>query len=134
MKHSSSAEAFFAFMVESLIAKRKCLLAKDKEATPRDILTLLLEAQDPQTGAGLCDTEVKANMLHGSGKRAFIAGFVDGLEAPLTLFAWNTRLYSKTQGAFSQKKAWESATCYIREGFEAQRNDLRQCRERISQR
>ncbi len=60
---SRSAEAFFASIVEALIARRKRLLAKDKASAPRDILTLLLEAQDPQTGAGLSDTEVKANIL-----------------------------------------------------------------------
>src|ERR1700731_3345096 len=60
---SRSAEAFFASVVEALIARRKRLLAKDKAGAPRDILTLLLEAQDPQTGAGLSDTEVKANIL-----------------------------------------------------------------------
>jgi cytochrome P450 len=58
-----SAEAFFASVVEALIARRKRLLAKVKARSPRDLLTFLLEAQDPQTGAGLSDTEVKANIL-----------------------------------------------------------------------
>jgi hypothetical protein len=39
---SRSAEAFFASVVEAL--RRKRLLAKDKAGAPRDILTLLLEA------------------------------------------------------------------------------------------
>jgi cytochrome P450 len=56
-----SAEKFFASVVDEIIARRKRILAKDK--APSDILTLLLEAQDPQTGAGLNDTEVKANIL-----------------------------------------------------------------------
>jgi hypothetical protein len=76
--------------------------------------------------------EQKLKSLRGA-RQAFAAGFVDGLEAPLTLFRWNTRLYSKMPRDFSQKRAWESATCYIREGFETQKNDLRRCRERISQ-
>ncbi|MCI0465578.1 MAG: cytochrome P450 [Beijerinckiaceae bacterium] len=58
-----SAEEFFATVVDSIIARRKRLLAKDKAAAPRDILTLLLEAQDPQTGSGLSGIEVKANIL-----------------------------------------------------------------------
>ncbi len=58
-----SAEEFFAAVVDSIIARRKRLLAKDKTKAPRDILTLLLEAQDPQTGSGLSDVEVKANIL-----------------------------------------------------------------------
>jgi hypothetical protein len=74
-----------------------------------------------------------SSSLPGSRKRAFVAGFIDGLEAPLTLFRWNTTLYSKTPNAFSEKKAWESATRYIREGFETQKNDSRWSRERIRQ-
>ncbi|MGH6835767.1 MAG: cytochrome P450 [Methylocella sp.] len=60
---SNSAQKFFASVVETLIARRKLLLTKDKAGAPRDILTLLLEAQDPETGAGLSDTEVRANIL-----------------------------------------------------------------------
>jgi cytochrome P450 len=56
-------EDFFIAIVESIIDRRKRLLAKDKEKAPRDLLTLLLEAQDPQTGAGLSDREVWANVL-----------------------------------------------------------------------
>lgn len=74
-----------------------------------------------------------SSSLHGSRKGAFIAGFVDGIEAPLTLFRWHTTLYLKTPAPFSEKKAWESATRYIREGFKTQQNDDRQPRERISQ-
>ena len=39
------------------------MLATDKAAAPRDILTLLLEAEDPQTGAGLSSAEVRANIV-----------------------------------------------------------------------
>jgi hypothetical protein len=73
-----------------------------------------------------------SNSLHGSRKGAFIAGFVDGIEAPITLFRWhNTTLYLKTPNQFSEKKAWESATRYLLIGFKTQQND-RQPR-RISQ-
>jgi len=58
-----SAEKFFGTVVESIIARRRRLIAKDKEKAPRDILTLLLEAQDPQTGTGLSENEVWANVL-----------------------------------------------------------------------
>jgi cytochrome P450 len=56
-------EDFFISIVESIIDRRKRLLANDLEKAPRDLLTLLLEAQDPQTGAGLSDREVWANVL-----------------------------------------------------------------------
>jgi cytochrome P450 len=58
-----SAEKFFGTVVESIIARRRRLIAKDKEKAPRDVLTLLLEAQDPQTGTGLSENEVWANVL-----------------------------------------------------------------------
>jgi cytochrome P450 len=60
---SRSAEASVVSVVDALFVRRKRLLDKDKAGAPRDILTLLLEAQDPQTGAGLSNTEVKANIL-----------------------------------------------------------------------
>jgi cytochrome P450 len=80
-----STENFFASVVETIIAKRKRILANDKEAAPRDILTLLLEAQDPQTGAGLSDTEVKANIL------TFIAA---GHETTANALTWSLFLLS----------------------------------------
>lgn len=58
-----SAEGFFASVIDTIIAKRKRLLTENKGAAPGDVLTLLLQAQDPQTGAGLSDAEVKANIL-----------------------------------------------------------------------
>lgn len=52
---------FFAEVVDELIARRRSLIAKD--AAPADLLTLLLKAQDPETGQGLTDLEVKANIV-----------------------------------------------------------------------
>ncbi len=83
-----STENFLASVVETIIAKRKHLLAKDKEAAPRDILTLLLEAQDPQTGAGLSDSEVKANIL------TFIAA---GHETTANALTWSLFLLSLSE-------------------------------------
>ena len=53
---------FFDEVVDELIAGRKALLARGA-AAPRDLLTLLLEATDPETGQGLSDLEVKANVV-----------------------------------------------------------------------
>ncbi|MCJ2033455.1 cytochrome P450 [Methylobacterium sp. J-068] len=52
---------FFAEIVDALIARRRDLIARD--AAPSDLLTLLLKAQDPETGQGLTDLEVKANIV-----------------------------------------------------------------------
>ena len=53
---------FFDEVVGELIEARKALLARGG-AAPRDLLTLLLEARDPETGEGLSDLEVRANVV-----------------------------------------------------------------------
>lgn len=60
---SGDALNFFEEVVDNIIARRRQLIAADKAAAPRDILTLLLEAEDPQTGAGLSTAEVRANIV-----------------------------------------------------------------------
>ena len=50
-------------MVSELIDARKALLASGEPA-PRDLLTLLLEAADPETGKGLSDIEVRREHRH----------------------------------------------------------------------
>ncbi len=53
---------FFAEVVDELIERRRALVASGAEA-PHDLLTLLLKAQDPETGRGLSDLEVRANIV-----------------------------------------------------------------------
>jgi cytochrome P450 len=60
---SGAALNFFEDVVDAIIERRKRLLAQKGAAAPRDILTLLLEAEDPQTGAGLSDAEIRANIV-----------------------------------------------------------------------
>ncbi len=48
--------------IENLVARRKALLAENDAAAPRDILTLLLKAEDPRTGTGLSSADVRANI------------------------------------------------------------------------
>lgn len=82
---SRAADAFFEEAVGAIIARRKRLLAKDKAKAPRDIMTLLLEAQDPETGAGLSDKEVQANIV------TFIAA---GHETTSNALGWSLFLLS----------------------------------------
>ncbi|MGJ3264980.1 MAG: cytochrome P450 [Salinarimonas sp.] len=53
---------FFARVVDALIGGRRALV-ESGEAVPRDLLTLLLEARDPETGEGLDDLDVRANIV-----------------------------------------------------------------------
>ncbi len=53
---------FFARAVDDIIGARKALLASGA-AAPHDILTLLLGARDPDTGEGLSEDDVRANIV-----------------------------------------------------------------------
>ena len=54
---------FFDAAIDAILAARRRQLAEDPAGAPRDLLTLLLEAQDPDTGHGLSEAEVRANVL-----------------------------------------------------------------------
>ncbi len=81
---SQSATRFFEAAVDAIIDKRKALLESDRPV-PDDILTLLLRARDPRTGAGLDDREVKANIV------TFIAA---GHETTANALTWSLFLLS----------------------------------------
>jgi cytochrome P450 len=81
-------ELYFGSMIETLIRKRKELLAADKASAPKDVLTLLLNAQDPETGAGLSDAQVNANIM------SFIAA---GHETTANALTWSIYLLSLSQ-------------------------------------
>jgi cytochrome P450 len=77
---------FFDAAVDRIIALRRQRLAQAPESVPRDILTLLLEAQDPETGAGMSEAEVRANVL------TFIAA---GQETTANALTWSLFLLSQ---------------------------------------
>ncbi len=54
---------FFEEAVESMIARRRAQMDRHPEKVPRDLLTLLLQATDPETGESLDEVEVKANIV-----------------------------------------------------------------------
>src|SRR5271166_6859508 len=53
---------FFNEAVDAIIESRKTLLDRGGEA-PRDLLTLLLAAKDPETGLGIPDADIRANIV-----------------------------------------------------------------------
>ena len=53
---------FFEEAVDTIIERRKTLLDSGAEA-PRDLLTLLLTVKDPETGDGLPDADIRANIV-----------------------------------------------------------------------
>jgi cytochrome P450 len=73
--------------VDEIIAARRRRLATDPQSAPRDILSLLLEAQDPETGRGITEQEVRANIV------TFIAA---GHETTTNAIAWTLYLLSRS--------------------------------------
>jgi cytochrome P450 len=86
---------FFGDVVSELISTRRALLESDEEA-PRDILTLLLEARDPETGAPLDDASVGANIV------AFIGA---GHETTANTLSWTLYLLSQSPEALTRLTA-----------------------------
>ena len=78
---------FFDNAVDTIIANRRKRLADNSARVERDILTLLLEAHDPETGRGLGEREVKANII------TFIAA---GHETTANALAWSLFLLSQS--------------------------------------
>lgn len=78
---------FFDSAVDRIIATRRRNLAANSAGVPRDILTLLLEAQDPETGRGMSEAEVRANII------TFIAA---GHETTSNSLAWSIFLLSQS--------------------------------------
>jgi cytochrome P450 len=86
---SRPAVRFFEEMVHDLIDDRRAMIARG-EAAPRDLLTLLLEASDPETGKGLSDVEVRANIV------TFIGA---GHETTANALSWSLYLLSQDERA-----------------------------------
>ncbi|MGA0595914.1 cytochrome P450 [Enterovirga sp. CN4-39] len=76
---------FFDEIVTELIEARKALLTSG-ESAPEDLLTLLLGATDPETGHGLKDMEVRANIV------TFIGA---GHETTANALSWSLYLLSQ---------------------------------------
>jgi cytochrome P450 len=78
---------FFDAAVDAIIATRRRNLHANPGGVPRDILTLLLEAQDPETGRGVSEAELRANIL------TFIAA---GQETTANALTWSLFLLSQS--------------------------------------
>jgi cytochrome P450 len=82
--------------VDTIIETRRRHIETDPASVPRDLLTLLLEAQDPETGAGMSEPEVRSNIL------TFIAA---GHETTANAIAWSLFLLSQSPDWYARVKA-----------------------------
>ena len=78
----------FETTIDTIIAVRREKIAEDPNDAPRDILTFLLEAADPETGKGLSEEEIRANIL------TFIAA---GHETTANCVTWTLFLLSQSR-------------------------------------
>jgi cytochrome P450 len=78
---------FFESAVDDIIARRRQRIAAEPDIVQPDILTLLLEAQDSETGRGLSEAELKSNII------TFIAA---GHETTANALAWSLFLLSQS--------------------------------------
>ncbi|MBY0296349.1 MAG: cytochrome P450 [Methylobacterium sp.] len=95
---------FFAEVVDELIERRRALLAAGE--APHDLMTLLLRAQDPETGQGLSDLEVKANIV------TFIGA---GHETTANALTWTLYCLSQDEEARGRAEA-EIDAAFARRG------------------
>jgi cytochrome P450 len=78
----------FGQTLNAIIAERRSWLVEHPGETPRDMLGVMLAAQDPETGKSMSDVEVKANVL------TFI---VAGQETMATALTWAMYLLSQSR-------------------------------------
>lgn len=76
---------FFDSVVDAIIEQRKRLIASGAPP-PRDLLTLLLAARDPETGSGLPEADIRANIV------TFISA---GYETTANALTWALYLLSQ---------------------------------------
>ncbi len=77
---------FFDEAVDAIVKRRRALIAEGAEP-PRDLLTLLLAARDPETGRGLAEDSIRAN----------IATFINaGHETTANALTWTLYLLSRS--------------------------------------
>ncbi len=81
---------FFEALVERIVTDRQALVAADPGAAPRDLLTLLFEARDAETGEGLSQAIVRDNVL------TFLGA---GTETTSSALAWALYLLSQDRSA-----------------------------------
>lgn len=91
--------AFFERRIERLVTERRTALAKGAPP-PDDLLSALLRAQDPETGAGLSERQVAANIL------TFILA---GHETTARTLAWALHLLSRSPGPAAEVLAESEA-------------------------
>jgi cytochrome P450 len=113
---------FFETAVDTIISTRRQRIADDPCSAPQDILTLLLEAKDPETSETLSEAEVRANIL------TFIAA---GHETTANSITWS--LFLLSQSAEWRERLQAEADKELDEGIDGVADRLTETRAVIDE-
>jgi cytochrome P450 len=103
---------FFDAAVESIIESRKRLVDSGREA-PRDLLTLLFGAKDPQTGRGLPEPDIRANIVTfiGAGHETTANGLTWSLYLLSQSPEWRERAEDEADRVFDPRRPASFEKC-----------------------
>jgi cytochrome P450 len=82
-----SPQRFFEAAIDTMIERRRARIAAHPDDAPSDLLTLLLDALDPETGTAMTGAEVRSNIL------TFISA---GHETTANALTWSLLLVSQS--------------------------------------
>ncbi len=105
---------FFDEAVDAIIANRKALIDRGGEG-PRDLLTLLLAARDPETGKGLPESDIRANIVTfiGAGHETTANALTWTLYLLSQAPEWRERASSEVDEAFDPSRPAALETCPV---------------------
>jgi cytochrome P450 len=113
-RRGRSALRFFDSAVDAIIDNRKRLLDSGGEA-PRDLLTLLLGAKDPETGRSLPDPDIRANIVTfiGAGHETTANGLTWSLYLLSQASDWRVRAEEEADWGFDPARPSSFENCEI---------------------
>jgi cytochrome P450 len=105
---------FFNQAVDAIIEGRKALLDRGGEA-PRDLLTLLLGAKDPETGLGMPEADIRANIVTfiGAGHETTANGLTWTLYLLSQASEWRERAEQEADQAFDPERPASLESCPV---------------------
>jgi cytochrome P450 len=105
---------FFETAVDAIIDSRKALLNKGGEA-PHDLLTLLLGAKDPETGLGMPEPDIRANIVTfiGAGHETTANGLTWTLYLLSQSPEWRERAEKEADETFDPERPASLEKCQV---------------------
>lgn len=113
-RRGRGALAFFDSAVETIVNNRRLLLERGGEP-PRDLLTLLLAAKDPESGRGMADADIGANII------TFINA---GHETTANALTWSLYLLSQSPEWRERAEAEADRLCALDHPFLAEESEV----------